>query len=439
MNLINNAETLIKGLKKSMFGGIETKSAEKAIREVAEEGAKQISDLSQTVSSQSARITHLSSEAEKATQELNTANARINYMREEFATQKETLAETTQKLSEAKADLSNAKAIKKGESKLADGSIQEIKINKNGTRMKKITSANGNVKSVEVEQLDGSYRKTEFDPLSGKPIQTKTNTTGKEVTVDYNTAGKSTKVSPNAEPKPELLKTTKEGNKIIKEFSDGSKAIRTQVEQGKGQIEKFDKNGKLKELYQEEITKGGSKRTLHIDYSNNSKVATQTWSSNEGYETVTKKIVSTDQFGKEFVSEFKYTTPEGELVYRPTKTDLSGNITEGKSVANYKLSEDSKPHQAKTVTTSFNIEQNDFWGSQLKRNKDVVFTKNGDVMERTYKEGDNVISKTAHTADGKKIFKTDDFVFSEFYNKEPLAAQSYININPNLDRQKLFF
>lgn len=439
MNLINSAETLIKGLKKSMFGGVETKSAEKAIREVAEEGAKQISDLSQTVSSQSARITHLSSEAEKATQELNTANARINYMREEFATQKETLAETTQKLSEAKADLSNAKAIKKGESKLADGSIQEIKLNKNGTRMKKITSANGNVKSVEVEQLDGSYRKTEFDTLSGKPIQTKTNTTGKEVTVDYNTAGKSTKVSPNAEPKPELLKTTKEGNKIIEEFSDGSKAIRTQVEQGKGQIEKFDKNGKLKELYQEEITKGGSKRTLHIDYNNNSKVATQTWSSNEGYEIATKKIISTDQFGKEFVSEFKYTTPEGELVYRPTKTDLSGNITEGKSVANYKLSENSKPHQAKTVTTSFNIEQNDFWGPQLKRNKDVVVTKNGDVMERTYKEGNNITSKIAHTADGKKIFKTDDFVFSQFYNNEPLPAQSCININPNLDNHKLFF
>ena len=245
MNLINSAETLIKGLKKSMFGGIETKSAEKAIREVAEEGAKQISDLSQTVSSQSARITHLSSEAEKATQELNTANARINYMREEFATQKGILAETTQKLSETKADLANAKAIKKGESKLADGSIQEIKLNKNGTRMKKITSANGNVKSVEVELLDGSYRKTEFDPLSGKPIQTKTNTTGKEVTVDYNTAGKSTKVSPNAEPKPELLKTTKEGNKIVEEFSDGSKAIRTQVEQGKSQIEKFDKTHRL--------------------------------------------------------------------------------------------------------------------------------------------------------------------------------------------------
>lgn len=438
MSLINSAETLIKGLKKSMFGGIETKSAEKAIREVAEEGAKQISDLSQTVSSQSARITHLSSEAEKATQELNAANARINYMHGEFATQKDALAETTQKLSEAKADLSNARAIKKGESRLADGSIQEIKLNKNGTRMKKITSANGNVKSVEVEQLDGSYRKTEFDPISGKPIQTKTNTTGKDVTVDYNTAGKSTKISPNAEPKPELLKTTKERNKIIEEFSDGSKAIRTQVEQGKGQIEKFDKNGKLKEFYQEEITRNGSKRTLHIDYSNNTKVATQTWIPNEGYETATKRIVSTDQFGKEFVSEFRYTTPEGELVYRPTKTDLSGNIVEGTSVANYKLSENSKPHQAKTVTTSFNIEQNDFWGPQLKRNKDVVVTKNGDVMERTYKERDNVITRTAHTADGKKIFRTDDFVFSDLYNNEPLAAQSYININPNLDRQKLF-
>ena len=61
-NLNRLAETAVNGLEKSMLGGIKKESAVKAIKNVAEEGSRQIEQLTQTASSQSARITGLSQE-----------------------------------------------------------------------------------------------------------------------------------------------------------------------------------------------------------------------------------------------------------------------------------------------------------------------------------------------------------------------------------------
>ena len=95
-NLINMAETAAKGLEKSMLGGVKKESAVKALKEVAEEGSRQVSELSQTVSSQSARITILSDEVRTAQQQLNNANASLNYAQTELATKNKALTETTE-------------------------------------------------------------------------------------------------------------------------------------------------------------------------------------------------------------------------------------------------------------------------------------------------------------------------------------------------------
>ena len=422
-NLINMAETAAKGLEKSMLGGIKKESAVKAIKEVAEEGSRQVSELTQTVSSQSARITTLSDEVKTAQQRLNVANASLNYTQTELATKNKALTETTEQLTKSKSDLAEAKKIKKGETVLEDGSVQEIKVNKNGTRMKKIKAANGNLKSVEVEQLDGSKRLTEYDSLSGKRVNTKTNTTGEEVNIDYDLSGKTAKVSTKAEPKPELLKRTKEGSKIYEEYSDGSKVVRSQVDVGKSQLEKFDKSGKLVEKYQEHV-KGDFSDSLHVLYKDNQEVITQTYKG-PTFENTKVKTISTNEFGERFVSEFKYKTSAGELVYRPTKTDMMGNITKGESVATYNLPENADGFRVKTVKTEYDITDNGgFFGPQVKAKKDTVMAKNGSRLERLYDDNSGRVSQSLtydEKGSGNSYIK-DKFRFAESgYLNEPLS------------------
>lgn len=426
-NLNRLAEIAVNGSEKSKLGGVKKESAVKAIKEVAEEGSRQIEQLTQTASSQSARITGLSQEVQEAAQQLQNANASLAYAHGELATKDKALAETTEQLTKTKSDLKKAKATKKGVSKLKDGTIQEVAVNKNGTRMKTIKAPNGNVKSYEVEQLDGSVRKTEFDALSGKRVQTKTNTTGEEVTMDYDLAGKNTKVSTKAEPKPELVKRSKvDNNKIVEEFSDGSKAVRTQFlgneyVKSSSQIEKFDKAGNKTELYKERIKTDGGKETLHVNYGDDT-VVTKVYTTNDGLERIQEKTLSTNEFGEKFISQSKYKSEDGEIVYRPTQTDMMGNIIKAESVATYKLPDNASSYRAKTVKTSFDIDNsNKFFGPRVIRTADTVITKDGSRVERLYDKEDRISQALGYDSHGvERNYLKDDISFSKERYQNPL-------------------
>ena len=439
-NLNRLAETAVNGLEKSMLGGIKKESAVKAIKNVAEEGSRQIEQLTQTASSQSARITGLSQEVQEAAQQLQNANASLAYAQGELATKDKALAGTTEQLTKTKADLSNAKSTKKGVSKLKDGTIQEVAVNKNGTRMKKITGANGNVKSYEVEQLDGSVRKTEFDSLSGKRVKTKTNTTGEEVTMDYDLAGKNTKVSAKTEPKPELVKRSKvDNNKIVEEFSDGSKTVRTQFlgnefVKSSSRIEKFDKAGNKTELYTEKIKTDGAKESLHVNYGDDT-VVTKVYTTNDGLERIQEKTLSTNEFGEKFVSQSKYKSEAGEIVYRPTQTDMMGNIIKAESVATYKLPDNASSYRAKTVKTSFDIDNsNKFSGPRAIRTADTVITKDGTRVESLYDKGDRISQALGYDSHGvQRNYRDRDLIsFSEKRYQEPLNVYA-LSLNRNVE------
>ena len=444
-NLNRLAETAVNGLEKSMLGGVKKESAVKAIKNVAEEGSRQIEQLTQTVSSQSARITGLSQEVKEATQQLQNANASLAYTQGELATKDKALAEITEQLTKTKTKtgLSDAKATKKGVSKLKDGSIQEISVNKNGTRMKKITGANGNIKSYEVEQLDGSVRKTEFDSLSGKRVKTKTNTTGEEVTMDYDLAGKNTKVSAKTEPKPELIKRSKvDDNKIVEEFSDGSKVVRTQLQLSPNEyqksiikIEKFDNAGEKTELYKEIITEDGAKLTLHVNYGDDT-VATKVCTTSDGLERIREKTISTNEFGETFVSQAKYKSEAGEIVYRPTQTDMMGNITKAESVATYNLPDNASYNRAKTVKTSFDIDNSSkFFGPRAIRTADTVITKDGSRIERLYDKEDRISQALGYDSKGVgNNYLKDNIRFGKEYNQEPLSTY---NLSLNRDVENM--
>lgn len=440
-NLNRLAETAVNGLEKSMLGGVKKESAVKAIKNVAEEGSRQIEQLTQTASSQSARITGLSQEVQEAAQQLQNANASLAYAQGELATKDKALAETTEQLTKTKADLSNAKSTKKGVSKLKDGTIQEVAVNKNGTRMKTIKAPNGNVKSYEVEQLDGSVRKTEFDALSGKRVKTKTNTTGEEVTMDYDLAGKNTKVSAKTEPKPELVKRSKvDNNKIVEEFSDGSKVVRTQFAgneyvKSTSQIEKFDKAGNKTELYTERIKTDGGKETLHVNYGDDT-VVTKVYTTNDGLERIREKTVSTNEFGEKFISQAKYKSEDGEIVYRPTQTDMMGNIIKGESVATYYNSPmDNYTKSAKTVKTSFDIDNsNKFFGPRVIRTADTVITQDGNRLERLYDKEDRISQALGYDSHGVgNNYLKDNIIFGKEYKQEPLSTYS-LSLNLDVER-----
>lgn len=440
-NLNRLAETAVNGLEKSMLGGVKKESAVKAIKNVAEEGSRQIEQLTQTASSQSARITGLSQEVQEAAQQLQNANASLAYAHGELAAKDKALAETTEQLTKTKADLSNAKSTKKGVSKLKDGTIQEVAVNKNGTRMKTIKAPNGNVKSYEVEQLDGSVRKTEFDALSGKRVQTKTNTTGEEVTMDYDLAGKNTKVSTKAEPKPELVKRSKvDNNKIVEEFSDGSKAVRTQFlgneyVKSSSQIEKFDKAGNKTELYKERIKTDGGKETLHVNYGDDT-VVTKVYTTNDGLERIREKTLSTNEFGETFVSQAKYKSEAGEIVYRPTQTDMMGNIIKAESVATYKLPDNASYNRAKTVKTSFDIDNsNKFFGPRVIRTADTVITQDGSRLERLYDKEDRISQALGYDSHGVgNNYLKDNISFSKERYQNPLHV---CNLSLNRDVENM--
>lgn len=436
-NLNKLAETAVNGLEKSMLGGIKKESAVKAIKDVAEEGSRQIEQLTQTASSQSARITGLSQEVKEATQQLKNANASLVYAQGELATKDKALVETTEQLTKTKADLSDAKSTKKGVSKLKDGSIQEISVNKNGTRMKKIIGANGNLKSYEVEQLDGSVRKNEFDSISGKRVQTKTNTTGEEVTMDYDLAGKNTKVSTNVDPKPTLVNRERVDGKIVEEFSDGSKIVRSKIREGESQIENFDKVGNRTELYQE-LEGKDYKQTYHVKYNENESVVTGTYE-NANFKYTREHTISTNDAGEKFVSSAKFKSEDGEIVYKPTQTDMMGNVIKAEAVATYKLPKDADGKHIKTVKTSYDIDNsNKLMGPKYHINTSTVMTKDGSRLEKIYNKEHNLVSQNGYDSDGSRDVNLKIKIQGlEKNGREPLAAE-FLDLDTSIPRNGIF-
>lgn len=393
-------ENAINSLEKSMLGGIKKESAVKAIIDVAEEGSRQIEQLTKTASSQAAMITNLSQEVQEATQQLASVNAALSYTQNELATKSKKLVETTEQLTKSKSDLTNAKATKKGISKFKDGSIQEISVNKNGTRMKKIRNANGNIKSYEVEQIDGSLRKTEFDPISGIRVKTKTNTTADEVTMNYDLAGKNTNILTNAEQKPTLLKRENVNGKIVEEFSDGSKTVKSNI--GKGiQIEKFDNKGNKTELYQE-IKGNDANQTYHVKYGKNESIVRETYVDAENKRFAKECTISTNESGIEFISSAKYTNDNGEVIYRPTKADVKGHTTKGETITTYKVPKNADGKHVKTVKTTFDIYDSPVYTmlSPSKTNE-IIITKDGSRLELAYDKDGKIISKKEYDSSRK--------------------------------------
>ncbi len=85
--------------------------------------------------------------------------------------------------------LQKATSIKEYKKELPNKNTFVRKANKNAAIMEKEITPDGKNVYVKVTNLEGDFRKTIYNPTSGKPAQTFTNTNGKTV-INYDSEGK---------------------------------------------------------------------------------------------------------------------------------------------------------------------------------------------------------------------------------------------------------
>ena len=115
-----------------------------------------------------------------------------------------------------------------------DGTEVFAKSNINGAKMEKVVNKDGKTVQINVEQLDGSVRRTTYNPETGKPMRTYTNTGKEPVEILYDQYGRSVKtrkvnvkkVDAQKAPKPTVVST-----KILRD-DDGVRELESKMSDG---------------------------------------------------------------------------------------------------------------------------------------------------------------------------------------------------------------
>ncbi len=223
-------------LNPKIFGRVPIKNAEAAIREAAEKAAKvgeeAVAKVTQELQAYKGKtmkeMAELTSQNDKIVlQTRAVAKAAIEAAQKQFAAQ----------IKSAKAA---ARAPKVFEKILPNGGKEVRKVNANGATMVKEYNADGKLLKYSVTQLDGSIRRTTFDPITGKPVKTFTNVGGDKL-IEYKEGSSSITKAVNKKKakaeKPTLVSQTdpkrifksnwgnESGYEVIKTYSDGSKEV----------------------------------------------------------------------------------------------------------------------------------------------------------------------------------------------------------------------
>ena len=242
-------------LKSKALGGVSKESAQNAISDAVNKAVKLGEDAVGKVQQEIQALRG------KTAQEI----ADITSQRDAFVLQTRQNAQKEIEMANQKAAeaVKHAKATKSAQKILPNGHKQVRSVNKNGAVMVKEYNEAGQLLKYNVTTLDGTIRRTSFDPVSGKPVKTFTNTPGKDVLVEYpqNAAKKIKQVNnkKTAPKKPELVTQTRPepaksewsgeyGQKFDRIYSDGSKETVSRFSNSNGKVErtvveKFDKDG----------------------------------------------------------------------------------------------------------------------------------------------------------------------------------------------------
>lgn len=230
----NVTKNAYNALKSKALGGVSKESAQEAISAVV----KKMSELADEAIG-------------KVQQEMDVLRGKTAQEIAEITSKKDAVILSTKKdaaeaIEKAKAEASvaiqKAKAPKSAERILPNGHKEVRKVNQNGAVMVKEYNETGQLLSVNVTTLDGSIRRTYYNPITGKPVKTFTNTSGTDMLVEYPdgamkkmTRVNNKKVQPQ---KPTIVSQTKiqnvkgefmgeSGTQFERIYSDGSKEVIT--------------------------------------------------------------------------------------------------------------------------------------------------------------------------------------------------------------------
>lgn len=223
-------------LASKTFGGVSKESAMEAIKAAAEKariaGEEAVAKVTQELQAYKGKTVQ-----EMA--ELTSKNDRIVLQTKNEA---KAAVEAAQKQAaeQVKAAKTAARAPKVFEKTLPNGGKEIRKVSANGATMVKEVNANGQTVKVSVTQLDGSIRRTTYNPVTGKPVRTYTNIGGDKL-IEYNEGSSSITKAVNKKKvkaeKPTLVQQTEPkriynsdfgregGYEVTKTYSDGSKEV----------------------------------------------------------------------------------------------------------------------------------------------------------------------------------------------------------------------
>ena len=171
------------------------------------------------------------------------------------------ITEVSSKLEQVKEKIKHALSVKVSKPRtLSNGNIETAKVNKNGAKMVTETLPDGRKVKVSVETLDGDVRVTKYDPVTGKPASTFTNTNGDKV-ITYDKDGKAINQKNVNVKKGNIQKPTLISQQILTEtnvkadirrtYSDGSyeDIVFSKIRNCKTYCKKYDRQGRVTESF----------------------------------------------------------------------------------------------------------------------------------------------------------------------------------------------
>lgn len=255
-NVANITKEAYSALKSKALGGVSKESAQNAISEAVNKAVRLGEEAVGKVQQEMYALRN------KTAQEI----AEMTSQKDAFVFQaKQDAAQQIQQAKQEAAEaVKKAKATKSAERMLPNGHKEVRSVNKNGAVMVKEYNEAGQLLKSNVTTLDGTFRRTSYDPVNKTPLKTVTNTSGKDLMIEYKEYGQhkisqvnNKKVKPQkptlvSQTRPEYTQTGwsgERGMKFDRIYSDGSKETITRVTNSDGsrvertELVRFDKDG----------------------------------------------------------------------------------------------------------------------------------------------------------------------------------------------------
>ena len=219
-------------LTSKTFGGVSKESAMEAIKAAVKAGEEAVAKVTQELQA-------FKGKTAQEMAELTSKNDRV-ILQTKAEAQAAVEAAQKQAAEQVKAAKAAARAPKVFKKVLPNGGKEVRKVSANGATMVKEYNAEGKLVKYSVTQLDGSIRRTTFDPITGKPVKTFINIGGDKL-IEYKEGSSSLTKAVNKKKvkaeKPTLVSQTEPkriynsdwgregGYEVTRTYSDGSKEV----------------------------------------------------------------------------------------------------------------------------------------------------------------------------------------------------------------------